>query len=98
MPRLDSGDARSQSDLARQLGVTRQRVQQLLRLLGLAPGVQTFLLRTADADGRLSERKLQQLASLPDAAAQTQRLRAFLPRGLRFVDPRAVARQIRLES
>ena len=63
---IDRGDFRDRADLARQLGVTRARVSQLLDLLMLAPDLQEQLLDLEAVDGvePLSERALRALVKL----------------------------------
>lgn len=46
--RLDIGAAESRADLARQLGVSRAHVTQVLRLLRLAPGAKQVVLALGD--------------------------------------------------
>jgi hypothetical protein len=58
---IDSGALRDQADAARQLGVTRARVTQLLALRRLAPDVQERVLFLEAVDGKepLTERALR---------------------------------------
>ena len=72
--RIESGQVRSQADLARQLGVTRQRVQQVLRLLTLVPEIQTYLVKTRDHDMRIRERDLRLLVRI---GAKRDQVHAF---------------------
>ena len=59
---LDSGEATSQADLARKLGVSRAKVTQMLNLLKLDVGIRDFMLSLDNEDERLeilTERRLR---------------------------------------
>lgn len=60
---IDRGDYRDQADAARQLGLTRARVTQLMNLTLLAPEIQESVLFLEAVDGRepLSERELRRV-------------------------------------
>ncbi len=57
---VEEGAVASYADAARQLGVSRARMSQLMNLLNLAPSVQEALL-SGKMD--LSERRIRRLAS-----------------------------------
>jgi ParB-like chromosome segregation protein Spo0J len=64
---LDSGEVRSQADLARKLGVSRAKVTQMLNLLKLDADIQGFIAELEKNDERLpflTERKLRHLTRL----------------------------------
>ncbi|MFO0974426.1 MAG: hypothetical protein U1A27_13440 [Phycisphaerae bacterium] len=63
---IAAGQIRDSADAARQLGWSRARVTQIMRLLRLAPAIQEWLL-TAPAEqmARVSERRLRAIAGLP---------------------------------
>ena len=65
--RLDSGEAKNRAAIARQEGITRARVTQVLGLLGLAPEVQQHILDLPPktTSRPVSERALRPLAQLP---------------------------------
>ncbi len=64
---MESGKYASQTALARELGVSRVRVTQVLRLLRLAPEVQEKIADLGDplTSPIITERKLRPLVSLP---------------------------------
>ncbi len=57
---VEEGAVRSYADAARQLGVSRARMSQVLNLLNLSPRVQHALLL---GDLHLSERRIRALAA-----------------------------------
>ena len=64
---LDDGQAQSQTELAKILGVSKSRVTQILNLLELDEEVREFILGLEDTDERLkvlTERRLRSLARL----------------------------------
>ena len=69
---IDRGEYRDQADAARQLGLTRARVTQLMNLTLLAPEIQEAVLFLEAVDGRepLSERDLRVVVAAGDWAAQ----------------------------
>lgn len=78
---LDEGQATSQADLARSLGVSRAKVTQMLNLLKLDEEIQEFVLNLDDTDERLrvlTERKLRVLARIADKRAQGHRFWRFV--------------------
>ena len=62
---LESGEYASQTALARQLGVSRERVNQYLRLLKLPPEIQKSVIRMGDPlpSRKITERKLRAVLS-----------------------------------
>jgi hypothetical protein len=64
---IQTGQAKSRADLARQLGVSRAHVTQVLRLIDLSPQVKECLLALGDfLEGRIvGAHTLRTLARLP---------------------------------
>ncbi len=62
---LDIGAAESRADLARQLGVSRAHVTQILRLLRLAPGAQEAVSALGDPLDRNSPDGTRCLRTIP---------------------------------
>ena len=62
---LDSGEYTSQAALARYLGISRARVNQMLRLLKLPPKIQESVIRMGDPlpSRKITERRLRTLLS-----------------------------------
>jgi len=62
---LESGEYASQTALALKLGVSRARVNQMLRLLKLPPEIQGSVIRTGDSlpSRKITERRLRTLLS-----------------------------------
>jgi len=79
---LMAGDPtiKSRADLARELGITRARVTQVLGLLDLAPEIQEALLALDDPDAIhfLSERRLRPLLRFADPAEQVRKFEQLL--------------------
>lgn len=69
---IDRGEYRDQTDAARQLGLTRARVTQLMNLTLLAPEIQEAVIFLEAVDGRepLSERELRKVVFAGGWAAQ----------------------------
>lgn len=65
---------KSEIDIARELGITRVRVSQVIGLLKLAPEIQKELLAIQDqrAIQFFSERRLRPLLKIPDPAGQVR--------------------------
>ena len=64
---LDNGQAESQADLARHLGLSRAKITQTMSLLKLDGNIQQFILELEDTDKRLqrlTERLLRGLVNL----------------------------------
>jgi len=72
---IDRGEYRDQADAARQLGLTRARITQLMNLTLLAPEIQEAVLFLEAVDGRepLSERDLRGVVAAGDWGAQRAR-------------------------
>jgi len=62
---IESGDYASQTELARHLGVSRARANQILRLLKLPPEIQESVIRMGDplSSRKITERKLRAVLS-----------------------------------
>ncbi len=60
---IDSGEVADRATLARQLGLTRARLTQILDLLLLAPDIQEDIL--VGGSGPATERRLRELARTP---------------------------------
>ena len=76
--RLDAGEV-NQADLAREAGVSRARVSQILGLLRLAPGVQELVLEADPlevGERGVSERRLRELLG-EDAEEQARVVRGL---------------------
>ena len=73
---LESGDAVNQADIARREGITRARVTQVMKMLGLAPEIQQHVLSMPSVVHRPSipERALRPIAQIP---LGTDQLHAF---------------------
>ena len=64
--------------LAKQLGFTVVRLNQIMELLKLAPAIQNHILKLSPLiDGRLTEERLREIAALADPKQQQMRLRAL---------------------
>ena len=77
---LDEGQAQSQADLARLLGVSRAKITQVMNLLKLDEEIQDFILRLEETDERLrvlTERRLRPLALMRDKELQKERFWEF---------------------
>jgi len=81
---LANGTFASRADLARELGVSRARVTQILNLLNLTPLVLEAVAVLGDQlpSGLVSEHRLRPLTSLP-RQEQIRALETFQPRSLR---------------
>ena len=66
--RLETGQAATKAELARQLGVSRSHVTQVLRLLNLSPEVKEAILSLGDPiEGRvIGQHSLRSFVKLPD--------------------------------
>ena len=78
---IDKGIYESRAHMARQLGLTRARVTQLLGLLMLAPDIQEALLFMEAIDGSepLSDRALRPLVQMSSWAEQRQAWQRLRP-------------------
>ena len=71
---------KTQADLARELGVSRVRITQVMSLLRLAPEIQDQLLRLTDqpAIRFFSENRLRPLTQIDDQARQLEEFQKLL--------------------
>jgi len=71
---LASGQAKNQADIARQEGISRVRVTQVMWLLRLAPEIQERVLAMPETIRRptISERALRPIAQMEQSGAQLQ--------------------------
>ena len=71
---------KTQADLARELGVSRVRITQVMSLLRLAPEIQAQLLRLTDQQAIrfFSENRLRPLTQIADPARQLEEFRKLL--------------------
>ena len=71
---------KTQADLAREMGVSRVRITQVMSLLRLAPEIQDQLLRLADqrAIRFFSENRLRPLTQIEDSARQLAEFKNLL--------------------
>ena len=69
---LESGEAFNQAAIARQEGITRARVTQVMGLLRLAPEIQQYVLSLPDMVRRpaITERALRPIAQLDNLSDQ----------------------------
>jgi hypothetical protein len=95
---LDDGKAKTQAELARQAGLTRARVTQIMNLLLLAPDLQEqVLMMKPDARGRdpVSERQLRHVVAAPLWEEQRRRWASILRGETRRAEP-AKAPRVRI--
>ena len=73
---LDAGEVSCQADIARQEGLTRARVTQVMGMLRLAPDIQEHILSMPETVGRpaITERALRSITMFED---EHQQLQAF---------------------
>ena len=78
---IQNGKAKSRADLARQLGVSRAHVTQVLRLLDVAPSAKELIVALGDPiEGRIvGVHTLRSLAGLP-AEEQERRVYRIIER------------------
>jgi len=69
---LESGEIASQAEIARQEGVTRVRVTQIMGMGQLAPEIQKHILFMPNSNGRppISERILRPIGTIADSRSQ----------------------------
>ncbi len=81
---LTSGEATSQSDIARREGISRVRVCQVMWMLRLAPEIQQYVLAMPETVRRpaISERALRPIAQLEDVRDQMLRFQKMLGKEL----------------
>jgi len=60
-------EGKSQADIARELGVTRTRVTQVMKLLKLSPRIQAYIRAEAKRKAWMTERSLRPLLDMPHA-------------------------------
>ena len=77
---LESGDASSQAAIARQEGITRARVTQVMGLLRLAPEIQARVLSLPDMVRRpaITERALRPIVQLKNVTDQKATFEALI--------------------
>jgi hypothetical protein len=77
---LESGEAKSQGDIAQREGISRLRVNQIMCLVRLAPEIQEQLLRVTDQKTirLVSEARLRLLTQIADPARQLEEFRKLL--------------------
>jgi hypothetical protein len=77
---LDSGEARTRSEVAKRAGVSANRVANLLALLKLAPAILVAIraLPPGTPERLVTERKLRPLTGLPQSE-QLQAARRLIP-------------------
>jgi hypothetical protein len=77
---LESGQIATQADIARQEGITRARVTQVLGLLRLAPEIQEKILALPCSLHRrpVTERLLRPIGAIPDQRDQVREFHRFL--------------------
>jgi hypothetical protein len=77
---LDAGEVQTQADIARQEGITRARVTQIMGMLRLAPEVQEKILSMPDMAHRspVTERMLRPSGTLTDSRDQAQEFNRLL--------------------
>jgi hypothetical protein len=77
---LESGQVVSQADIARQEGVTRARVTQIMGMLRVSPEIQGNILAMPDTTSRpsLTERMLRPIESIRDARDQRHEFHKLL--------------------
>ena len=78
--RIESGKASSQTAIARQEGITRARVTQVLGMLRLAPQIQERVLSLPDVVRRpaITERALRPVAQLENVTDQKARFEELI--------------------
>ena len=76
---------KTQADLAREMGVSRVRITQVMSLLRLAPEIQNQLLRLTDqrAIRFFSENRLRLLTQIDDSARQLEAFQKLLAEAFR---------------
>lgn len=77
---LESGEAKSQADIAQREGISRPRVNQIMCLVRLAPEIQEQLLRLTDQKTIrfVSENRLRPLTQIDDPARQIEEFQRLL--------------------
>ena len=77
---LESGEIINQADIARQEGITRARVTQVMGMLRLAPEIREKILSTPNAVRRplVTERVLRPIATITDYHDQIREFHKLL--------------------
>ncbi len=75
---IEEGRAKDYVDVARQLGVTRARITQLVNLLTLAPDIQATILTEPHRIQHLGERQLRPITEEPEWRKQADMFRGLL--------------------
>ena len=77
---LESGEAKSQGDIAQREGISRPRVNQVMSLLRLAPEIQEQLLHLTDQKTIrfFSENRLRPLTQIAESARQLEEFQKLL--------------------
>jgi hypothetical protein len=79
---LETGQVSSQAEIARQEGLTRARVTQILSLLSLTPEIQQYILSMPIMAERpvVTERSLRPISSIDDPRRQTEEFKELASR------------------
>lgn len=83
--RLQAERGLTQVSLAKELGMNRVRVTQIMNLLRLAPEIQEYILAmppTASKRGLITENWLRRLIQISDRQIQVQQFRSALPQAV----------------
>ena len=74
---LEKGVVKNSAELAREEGLSRARVTQILNLTKLAPQIRNYLMTIADRKDLkiLTERRLREIAKMKDHLKQIRRFR-----------------------
>jgi hypothetical protein len=77
---LESGEAKSQGDIAQREGISRPRVNQIMCLVRLAHEIQRYILAMPDTSHwhAISERALRSIACLEDVENQKDRFQELI--------------------
>ena len=77
---IDAGEVRNQAEIARQEGITRARVTQVMRMLHLAPEIRENILSTPNAIRRppVTERALRPIAAISEEHEQIREFHRLL--------------------
>ncbi|MBI5826671.1 MAG: hypothetical protein HZB22_02935 [Deltaproteobacteria bacterium] len=89
---LESRPGASQAKLARELGITRARMTQILNLLNLSPEIQDYILSMPPVNGKspISERSLRQIALMESRRKQVEMFRLLVKSCSNITVPRAM--------
>ncbi len=75
---VDQVEATDYAEIARQIGVSRARVAQIVRLTRLAPKIQEVILNEPDRIAMLRERTIRQIDIAADESAQLRHFTRLL--------------------